>query len=139
MKLILSVNPVGQAHDVLDNKINDLKSQWDTQKVPASWWSKIKPNLTPVVSFLIGCIDDLILHISDFVLPGEDKKATVLRAISILYDYTAREAIPIWLRPFAGKVKNVVIYTIISYVIDFMVNKYKEGLWRKNEITEKSN
>ena len=139
MKLTLSVDPVGQAHDILDNKIDNLKSQWDVQKAPVSWWSKIKTNLTPVISFLIGCLDDLILHIGNFAIPGEDKKATVLRAMSILYDYTAREAVPIWLRPFAGKIKNIVIYTIISYTIDFMARKYKEGLWKgtKNEIPEK--
>lgn len=135
MKLILSVDPVGQAHDVLDEKISDLKSQWDTIKSPSKWWSKIKPNLSPVFYFLVGCLDELIQRASDFAIPGEDKKATVLRAISILYDYTAREAIPIWLRPFAGKIKQIVIYTIISYSIDFIVRKYKDGIWKGNDET----
>jgi hypothetical protein len=61
---------------------------------------------------------------------GPDKKATVLAAIDHLYDFVGREAVPVLLRPFASKIKNYIIYTLVAASIDWIVNKYRHGEWR---------
>ena len=79
---------------------------------PWTWFRKT--NLVRVTNFLLFALDEFINVVDDIVDLGEDKKATVLDAISSLYDYTIREALPIWLKPFAGSVKRYIIFTLIS-------------------------
>ena len=62
---------------------------------------------------------------------GADKKATVLVAVEKLYDYVIREAMPIWLKPFSGLIKKHIIFGLLSPAIDWIVQKYREGDWRK--------
>lgn len=148
---ILSVseaNPVGQAHDVLDEFIAELKKKWDAEKVgikTSAWWKfweNSKPSMMMAISFLLNCLDELIQHIEEFKdLAGQDKKATVLRACRIIYEYVVRETLPIWLKPFAGSVEALVIDILISYAIDWIVDKYRNGFWKeqpKDEQTDKN-
>ena len=57
-----------------------------------------------------------------------------MKAVDFLYDYIVREALPIWMRPFAGKIKEYVINVLVSASIDWIVSKYREGIW-KDKIT----
>ena len=128
---VLQANPVGVATNFLDEKVTLLKLQWDQEnaerKADSKWWkfwTSTKEGLMASISFLINCLDVLIIHAKDLNLEGPDKKATVISAIAIIYDYVVVQAFPIWLKPFSGKIKNIVIYVAISYIIDFLVEKY---------------
>jgi hypothetical protein len=48
-----------------------------------------------------------------------------------LYDTTIAPTLPYWAYPFASTIKGIVINTIISKAIDWIVEKYKNGSWNK--------
>ena len=138
-------NPIGEVYIVteIEEQIDNLTTQWDalidkTNSIiwwkPWTWWRK--SNLIQVTNFLMQALDELIKIVDDLVDQGADKKATVLDAIARLYDYVATEAIPIWLKPFAGRVKTYIIYTLMSTAIDWIVDQYKNGAWREKLPTE---
>lgn len=124
-------NPVGVAHKIeeIEKKVQFYCNLWDFQRNSKSFW-KPSINLSAVTKFLLLALDDLVVTISDHLMSGADKKATVLAAIETLYDYTVREVLPIWLRPLASPIKNYVIYVLISNAIDWMVAKYRNGSWK---------
>ena len=139
-------NPVGEVHhvDAVEEQLIALAAQWDEQLEEQVWrwyyyampwkWGR-KVNLFQVTDFLLKSLDGLIAMIDDKVDLGPDKKATVLNAIDRLYEYVIKEALPIWLKPIAGKVKNYIIFTLVSVAIDWIVDKYHNGEWR-DAITE---
>lgn len=129
-------NPVGTPHRIeqIDSKISFYCSLWDAQKQVKSMWVP-KVSLSTVTNFLLMALDDLVITISTVVIPGPDKKATVLEAIDRLYEYTVREAMPIWLRPIAAPIKNYIVYVLVSNTIDWMVSKYKNGSWKSAQNT----
>jgi len=121
-------NPVGQVIQIqaVDHYVEELIKEWDESKEAVPWykvWYRI--SFTRVTNFLMDAIDDLICYIDGVVDRGADKKATVLAAIEKLYDYVIKEAMPIWLKPFAGSVKGYIIHHLISNAIDWMVDKYR--------------
>ena len=83
---VSSVDPVGVSTN--NNKVLDfianLKKQWDDIVSSVG-----KMSMKYCVKFLILCLDALIVFMeSSFSsLPGADKKATVLGALSAVYDY----------------------------------------------------
>ena len=130
-------NPVGEVMQIeaIDLYIQELIKEWDSSKETIPWY-KVWYNISMgrVTNFLMNAIDDLICYVDDVVDNNADKKATVLDAIEKLYDYVIKEAMPIWMRPFAGGIKSYVIHALISNAIDWMVDKYRNGAWRmKNE------
>jgi len=133
-------NPVGAviADEGIDNFITVMSSVWDSEKEDVPWykpWKRI--SFTRVTDFLMKSLDDLIAYVDDYVdANGADKKATVLDAISRLYDYVVVEAMPIFLKPFAGSIKNYIINDLISTAIDWIVDKYRNGEWRKKDSAE---
>ena len=139
-KLNEQSDPIGVPYRVkpIDARIVALADQWDAQqaeKEKPRWWEfwKRAVTLTEVTKFLLGSIDDLINMVQGLIDEGADKKATVLKYIDKLYEYVVREAMPIWLRPFAGPVKKYILYSIISPAIDWIVKKYQDGQWGKFE------
>ena len=127
---------IGSAHDLpeITEYIHTLTLEWDKIRGPiSSWkfWQKTKNGTYKAAKFLIQSIDGLVLLVDDLIDFGPDKKATVLDALNKLYEYVVSEAIPFWMRPFAGKIKNYVIYTVASSTIDWIVTKYKDGSWKK--------
>lgn len=139
MALTDEANPVGTAvkDTAISNYVSIMSAEWDKANEVIPWW-KIwkKKGFTRVTKFLLGAIDELIMYVDQLNLSGPDKKATVLAAIAILYDYVIREAIPLWARPFAGKIKEYIIYTVISTSIDWIVKKYRDGVWTKKDSTQ---
>ena len=130
--------PVGEVYEIdqIETRLQALAVEWDQELEGEShsWWKACrwgsKVNMVKVTNFLIHALDELI-HIVDNILDnGPDKKATVLDAIDRLYEYVIKEALPIWLKPFAGRVKQYIIYTLVSTAIDWIVNKYRQGEWR---------
>jgi hypothetical protein len=134
---ILNVDPVGEAKDSeqVSGFIDGLKKKWDTVTVALGKRSKI--SMVYVTKFLLGTLDGLIVFV-DGLMGGEsgaDKKATVIAAVVVLYDYVVAQALPIWLKPFATSIKTFIIYTVISIAIDWIVSKYNTGAWKTPEIT----
>jgi len=127
-------DPVGTAQrlDSVESMIEALKRAWDEKRTEKSFLSA-KVSFTKVTSFLLYSLDGLVGAANEAVLTGPDKKATVLDAIDRLYDYTVREALPIWLIPVAMPIKSYVIHVLVSNAIDWIVAKYKEGSWGKKE------
>lgn len=133
-------NPIGEVYiiDTVEKQIEALQFHWDELNVDvekSSWWKfwnwGKRTSLTKVTDFLIKALDDFIHMVDNTLTNGPDKKATVLDAISRLYDYVIREALPIWLKPFAGRVKNYIINELVSVAIDWIVDKYRNGSWRE--------
>lgn len=128
-------NPVGvsQIDDYLKAFIETMKSRWDAEKKTSRWWKFWqKVSLSRVTIFLLNCLSEIIHYVDEKLESGPDKKATVLDVISTLYDYTIREAMPIFLKPFSSKIKDVIVNFVISAVIDWLVDQYKNGDWRKS-------
>lgn len=129
-----NANPVGSVHRIeeVEKKLDFYRNLWNSQRCRKSLWV---PNvsLSKVTNFLLVALDDLVVTVSSVLIPGPDKKATVLYAIDMLYDHVIREAMPIWMRPIAGPVKHYIVYILISNAIDWMVVKYQNGNWRGKE------
>jgi len=133
----LTLNPVGQAHDIqkVNNKVNDILAKWEKDNPkpkaswwnPFSWWKSRRSSILKVTLFIFECVDNFIRYVENEVINGPDKKATVIAAVTIIYDYVVKEAMPAWAKPFAGKIKGFFIGILISGVIDFVVKKYNEG------------
>lgn len=128
-----TADPVGEVvhNSDLDRFIETMKSTLDFSNINVTWrfWKKFR--LTPVTTFLLKCLDDLITYVDQVIdASGPDKKATVLWAMGEVYDYVAKQAMPVWLKPFAGAVRAYVIGVLISVAIDWIVSKYRHGDWR---------
>jgi hypothetical protein len=142
IKPTIEANPIGKATNALEPDIYLLVEKWESEnpKLEKKWWEfwkKSRTSIMKVASFFIGCVDYLILKVDKFKeLNGPDKKATVLRVIEILYDHIVEETLPMWLKPIAGRIRHLIIHVWISYLIDFIVKKYREGLWRENNEKE---
>lgn len=123
-------DPIGTPHrlDSVESMLENLKKTWDGQEAKKSFLSA-RVSFTKVTSFLMYALDGLVNAANEAVLIGPDKKATVLDAIDRLYDYTVREALPIWLVPVALPIKSYVIHVLVSNAIDWIVMKYKNGSW----------
>lgn len=124
-----TANPIGSPQFVesIETILDTYRRLWDETKSRKSAWAKF--NASKVTNFLMKALDDFIVAVDASSILGEDKKATVLYAIDRLYDYITREAMPIWLVPFAGVVKQYIIYVLVSNAIDWIVSKYREG-WK---------
>lgn len=125
-----NANPVGEPHRIeeIENKVQFYCRLWDSRKESKSIWLP-KVSLSVVTNFLLMALDDFVIAVSTVVISGPDKKATVLAAVSRLYDYVVVEALPIWLMPFAGAIKQYIVYVLVSSAIDWMVSKYRNGSW----------
>lgn len=124
-----SANPIGQPQFVesVEVLLESYMKMWDETKNRKSIWSKVKFDSSKITNFLMKALDDFIIAVDSSSILGEDKKATVLDAVDRLYEYIVREAMPLWLVPFAGVVKQYIIYVLVSNAIDWIVSKYREG------------
>lgn len=130
------INPVGEAKidSAVNNYVAIMSAAWDKDGDKIPWWKFWKrKSLVRITQFLLAALDDLVAYVDQLDLSGMDKKATVLVAISFLYDYVVKEALPIWAKPFAGRIKTYIINTMISATIDWIVEKYRNGIWVKKQ------
>jgi len=131
------VDPVGKVKylDAIEHYLKSIAKEWTENKDNVPWWKfwERAGNMFKVTGFLLNALDDLISYIDDLFDSGEDKKATVLSAMTRLFDFVAAEALPIWLWPFSGLIKNYIINIVISTAIDWIVDKYRNGEWHKKE------
>lgn len=119
-------NPIGtpQKIDSVELILESYMRMWDETKKRKSAW--VTFNSSKITNFLMKALDDLIVAVNESNILGEDKKATVIDATDRLYDYIVKEAIPLWLVPFAGVIKQYIITVLVSNAIDWIVSKYKE-------------
>ena len=137
--MIFKLNPLGKVlhFDDLQAYLQQLSKEWDEAVANAkAAWPKAKTDIVDVTKFLLKCLDGLIGFIDDLSDNGADKKATVLATVSVLYDYIVIGVLPIWLKPFASKVKLFIIYTVVSAAVDFIIEKYRAGSWKFDESTK---
>lgn len=130
-------NPVGMPieDEAIDNFILIMSSLWDEETEKTPWykpWRRI--SFTRVTAFLMKSLDDLIAYVDDYIdANGADKKATVLAAIGRLYDYVVIQAMPVYLKPFSSSIKTYIVNDLIATAIDWIVDKYRNGEWRKKD------
>lgn len=128
-------NPIGEVKtDVSNNCIDKLRKTWDEIKVVEKrvwwkFWSRVKPSMFSLVHFLINSLDEIIQSVEKIIPVGADKKATVLAVVGALYDYVVVEAMPIWMKPFSGKIRSFILDVVISLAIDWIAGKYHTGVW----------
>jgi len=107
-----------------------LKNKWDQEKPEKTGWFSVSSDyLLKGTIFIINSIDDMIQFVEPIIPTGADKKAIVLLVTSQLYDYVLVPIFPIWLKPMSGTIKKLLISIIISELVDFIVKKYRSGLW----------
>ena len=132
-----TVNPLGEDRHVLGNKTEEIIARFDEAKTEVPWWkcwAKIRTSYIEVTSYILNTLDEFILEMEKFNdLSGPDKKATVMSAIEKVYDHIMRDALPIWLKPFNPMIKKVILGVIVSYAVDWIVEKYHNGMWSKEE------
>lgn len=132
MEIKVETDPVGNVvrDEALAKFIEAMKAVWDENKEDVPFWKFWKRiSLVPVVNFLLGCLDDLIVYFIQTQIPGEDKKASVLNSIGSIYDHIIVSALPIYLKPFGPVIRSVIINVILSSAIDWIVKKYTDGFW----------
>lgn len=138
--LLSESNPVGEVQQLkaVDEKVSNFVKLWEADHPVPKWWQFWKKGtaLYKIVKFLMNALDEFITLVEDVIEKGADKKATVIAAIGSLYDYIIKETMPIWLRPFANKVRYVVIEVLIASAIDWIVEKYRSGAWEQKPTEE---
>jgi len=140
MALSLAPNPVGVAdQNIVQKYIEELKAKWATETIDPTipWWkfwkqAKITHQAT---LFMLQSLDYLILQLDKVIMDGKDKKATVLAILSELFDTVIAPTLPTWSKPFVNSIKNYVIYTLLSNMIDLVVEKYHNLIWPEPVLT----
>lgn len=124
-------NPLGNVFfiETIQEYLNKVVQIWNEQK--AAFGGKV--TFTFLTKFLFNVLDELIELVEVAIPNGPDKKATVMSAITKIYDYVIAQIMPFWLKPFSGVIKSFVLNTIISAAIDFIVDHYKNSIWNKDE------
>lgn len=142
---LISANPIGkpQSVPVIDQYVQTKIAEWkQLRQSPRTIWWKIDKNLlTQTASkFFLDAVDYLVDQVNSSGLQGQDKKATVLAAIALIYEVIAPDIMPIWLWPFSSAIENLIIYVILSIAIDWVVEKYNaNNLWGTSDQAKKQN
>lgn len=135
-----SANPIGEIKQdsAIQNYITILCADWDKTHPPIRWWQRWKrPSFTKATAFVLLALDDLVAYADEAIdTTGADKKATVLWAIRKIFQYVGKGALPVCLRPFAPQIMEIIIFGIISPFIDWMIDKYRNGAWKKQKASE---
>jgi hypothetical protein len=124
--------------NLLQDEIKSLIELWNRIKPASGWLSTVKGAWLVAAKFLLEATDALVIAIEEKVIPGPDKKATVMAAISQIYDAIIPVLLPIVLKPFNAKIKSFLIDVVISLMIDFVVSKYNNGSWTPPQPTPAS-
>lgn len=112
---------------VVENKVQELLANWNGVKSLA-----ISDAKTAAVNFLVNSLDTLVTHVeTNLSVSGSEKKLLVLEGLGKLYDAVGTAILPIYLRPFSGLIKRFLVNVALSYLIDFVVEKYNTGAWKQ--------
>ena len=111
--------------DELNQLVNNIKLRW-ANRPKSGWLFNTVSRFSEAVPFFVQSIDELMRFMQKFDMPGVSKKVVVMEAIGELYDYIIYPLLPIWLKPFSGSVKDLVLNVLISTFIDFLVSRLRE-------------
>lgn len=115
--------------DELRQLLDDLKKRWvDTKNVKAGWFTTTVSRFSVAVPFFMRAIDELMKFMDRFKIPGLSKKAVVMEAVNELYDTVIVPIMPIYLKPFGGIIRELVVDVVISAFVDFVVARVREVL-----------
>ncbi len=132
MKKKLTKDELNAVIDNLQQVVDSFALKWkEKNEKNKSWWVVKQSYLIEATKFLVDSLDELIHFVEGMIVDGEDKKVAVVLITGKLFDYIVVQSFPIWLKPFSSIIKSIVINVIISQMIDFIVSKYNEGIWKK--------
>lgn len=107
--------------------LDNIKKRWDTVKNSKTGWLSDSLNTFKVaIPFLISSVDELMKLVATFSVPGADKKTLVMNAVGDVYDYVVGPILPFWMIPFKGKIRELVLVMVSSFV-DFLVGRLREN------------
>lgn len=103
--------------------------RWKAENPNVGGWGILtgKVPFKDVLRFMMDATDDLVVLVEGLVFNGQDKKATVIKALETLYDNVIEGVLPMWLKPFSGMIKYIVIDVVIDKLIDYIVSRYNDG------------
>jgi hypothetical protein len=93
-------------------------------------WSRLSTDLLIFLDSSIHYAEDNINS------SGKDKKAIVLAIMQIIFVDIVLNNLPIYFKPFSQLIKFVAVNILFSAIIDFIVSKYKDGIWKKEAKNE---
>ena len=95
-------------------------------------------SLAKLSSDLLIYLDSSIHYAEDNNIDstGQGKKTIVLAMMQIIFIGIVSNNLPIYLKPFDQLIKFLVIHVFLSVIIDFIVKKYKDGIWKKEPKNE---
>jgi hypothetical protein len=137
MRMIVAGNPVGEVKQVeaVDVIVKSLITQWTEENPKPQWWKFWGKGhiVYKATRFILDALDILIIAVEKELASGPEKKAAVLAACAFIYDFIVANALPLWAKPFSSKIRAFIIYVLIATAIDWMVEKYRNGLWKQPE------
>lgn len=132
-------NPVGVAHksEDIQNYVKAMNAEWDATNAQIPWWKVWKQkSFVRGTDFILKAVDELVVFVDEIAdLSGIDKKATVMYAVQLLYEYIIKECLPFWARPFATQIERHFMEGVVSPFIDWLVEKYHSGQMSKPSAT----
>lgn len=135
----LTVDEIQAVIKQLDDFVSNLNNRWNQMGQSgsswfsfSSWFSLGTSKLLAGTKFIIQSLDQMIQFVEDLIPSGPDKKAAVLAMVGQLYDKVVSPALPIWLKPFSGTIKSIIVDHLIANLIDFVVGKYNSGVWKQD-------
>lgn len=108
---------------------SSIIERWNVIKNAKTGWFVSTVDLVAASKFFIAALDEAIRFAQENMTVGAEKKAFVLLTISKLYDIMITPYLPLWLYPWQSAIKNLVINSLISNLIEYIVSKYREGKW----------
>ena len=104
----------------------------DRKKENENSFSFNSEGLAKLSSDILSFLDNSIHYAENNVeSTGQDKKAVVLAIMQIIFIDIVSINLPIYLKPFDQLIRYIAINILLSVIIDFIVKKYKEGIWKK--------
>lgn len=105
--------------------VEELKLQWNLKQNVKGGFIVSGSKFASVVQFFYYAIDKLMELANEFDVPGIVKKSAVMDAVNNLYDSWINPLLPLYLKPFSGSIKKLIVDTLISNLIDFLVDKVR--------------
>ena len=131
----LTADELQQVIQSVSQYLGDLKSRWDSEKPESKGWLGVsREYLVKGTLFILKSVDEMIQYVEGIIPSGKDKKETVIIVAGSLFDYIIADCLPIWMKPMKSTIRKIMIDIIVGELIDFIVEKYKSGVWNsKNE------
>lgn len=117
----------GFAKNIVENWKNENEKSFSFN---SESWSRLSSDLLIFLDSSIRYAEDNINS------SGKDKKAIVLAIMQIIFVDIVLNNLPIYFKPFSQLIKFVAVNILFSAIIDFIVSKYKDGIWKKEAKNE---